>query len=145
MVTWILVAARDGARVLEQKALSKPFRKISEFPNTEGRKLNRELGSDKPGRSTELGTQTRHSLSQQKEPREQVLEKFLATVCDWIERAANNKEFESLIVIGGPHIVGILKSHLSHRVLEKVKQTLIKDLLHASDEEIRTHMQAARE
>lgn len=137
MKNWILVVAKDGARIFEQGKQGSELILIAEFAHPEGRKKSGELISDKPGRSMEIGADAHHALSSQQDPKERLLLEFVKNLSDSLEKDFHKKLFDSLTLIAGPHTMGVLKKHLDKQILKKVARTITKDLYHSQEEEIR--------
>lgn len=141
MKTRILVAARDGAKLFEQEGNGQPLIMLSEFSNPEGRMKARDLVSDKPGRSMEIGSKTHHSFSPHEEPKEHLLSAFLDTLASTLDRDVEKKLFDRLVLIAEPHMMGKLRAALTKKILAKVETTIIKDLFHSQDDVVRAYVE----
>ena len=143
MKNWILVVARDGARIFEQGKRGSPLTLISEFAHPEGRKKNGELTSDRQGRSMETGADAHHAFSSQQEPKERLLLEFVNSLSTYIEKDLHRKSFDRLTLIAGPHTMGVLKKNLDKQLLKKVDCTITKDLYHCEEPELREQIERA--
>ena len=130
MKSWMVILAREGARVFAQESFKAPLRPVMEMANPDGKKKDRELATDRPGRNFENGS-LRHAFANEVSPREQVLKTFLKEVADRLTVAFDGKEFENLILAADPHVMGMIRPELSKRVSEKVSTIITKNLFHA--------------
>lgn len=98
-----------------------------------------ELGTDHPGAAFHSGSSAHHAL----EPRHdlQTLEKarFAEALADQLNEAAGHGEFEELIVVAPPHVLGAIRHHLDATATELLIGTLGKDLVKTPDAELGPH------
>ena len=127
---WILVANRTLARLFLLTDKSTPLVLLREFHNDEGKLRNKELQSDKPGRSTDNRARARHSYSQEEDARERVLANFCRTVSGHLNAEQHAGKFSKLIIFAEPQVLGNLRDNLSPGTDSTVGACFAKDLCH---------------
>lgn len=128
-VTWIVVADGARARIIRQDGVGKPLEAVpgQEFLNPEPQRT-RDLGTDKPGRafdSTRLGH--RHGVEQVDWHRFEK-KKFAKSIAEHIERAAEAKAFDRLVLVAPPETLGELRANLGKHGTAKIAGEIAKDL-----------------
>lgn len=142
MKTWVLVVSREGARLFDNSKKGAPFNLLREFHNPDGKKKNRELTSDKPGRGMESGAH-HHAFSSNEDPKEHVLNKFAHFVAKEIDLEMGKIQIDEVFLMGDPHVVGVLRPLLGKQTLEKMRAVISKNLYHATEPEIREQISQA--
>jgi protein required for attachment to host cells len=135
---WILLADGGNARVIERTA---PFGKLKEiFQLTHNHKSNHELGHDRPGRNFESASPTRHAYEPQDvhELQKDIFAKELAAL---LKDAYQTHRFEELSIVSPPHMLGLLRTHLTHSpVHSSIVKESDKNLISMSLEQIQEHV-----
>ncbi len=118
---WLVVANGGGAKIFEFK--EKELKQIRDFPYPEGKIKGSDQVSDRPGRSFESwsgargghqGSGPRHSMTSQESPTDHALKSLCKTIAGWLESARKENQFEKLILVAEPRLMGRLKSNLSN-------------------------------
>ncbi|HEU5337771.1 MAG TPA: host attachment protein [Sulfuricaulis sp.] len=125
---WILVAHRGGARVFENKGPGKGLNLLHDIPHPEGRLKNKDIGSDKPGRSFDSRGQGRHSLSSEQEPTAHLAEQFAKQLSSLLEDGRNQQRYRKLVLVAEPRFLGNLRAVLSAPTAALVSGVVGKDL-----------------
>lgn len=130
---WIVVASRIEARIFKEK----PFRLIKTLENPLGREKNKALMTDKPGWSKAQYSKSAglHSMTGEKDPHEEAAMQFARTVVHYLELEGQAHDFDKLVIVAEPRMMGRIRSHLSKHLSERVQWTQ-KDLGHLSDYEV---------
>jgi len=112
------------------------------FESTHVHHQSADLGSDRPGRSFESGSPTRHAIAPRHDPHEMAktaFEQFVAgKVCE--ESAAEG--FNELILVAPAHVLRTLQDGLNVPTAAKLVGTLAKDLTKVPDDELYPHLRA---
>lgn len=140
-VTWIVVADGARAHVVRQTGAGAALESVpgEEFVNPSHGRTS-DLGGDKPGRvadSSHLGT--RHAIEQVDWHRFEK-KKFARSVAEHIERAAEAKSFDKLVLVAPPETLGELRAHLGKHGTAKVTSEIAKDLTHVPVDQIASHL-----
>jgi protein required for attachment to host cells len=125
---WILVAHRGGARLFENKGPGKGLNLLHDIPHPEGRLKNKEIGSDRPGRSFDSHGQGRHALSTEQEPTAHVAEQFAKQLSSILDDGRNQQRYRKLVLVAEPRFLGNLRAALSSPTAALVTATVDKDL-----------------
>ena len=126
--TWILVAHRGGARLLENKGPGKGLNLLHDIPHPEGRLKNKDIGADKPGRSIDSHGPGRHSLSSEQEPTAHVTEQFAKQLSTMLDDGRHQQRYGKLVLVAEPRFLGSLRAALSTPTAALVMATVGKDL-----------------
>jgi protein required for attachment to host cells len=138
---FILVAARDGAKIFERQAGKTGLRLVAQMEHPEGRMRNQDLVSDSPGRSFQLGRRARNEMGDQIEPREKALQGFARSLAEDLQTRFHNKAFDTLTIAAEPHLLGILRDAFgSYKTLPPIKE-IRKDLYHFDTQDTGAHLE----
>ena len=99
-----------------------------------------DLGSDKPGRSFESGSVTRHAIAPKHDPHEMEKQKFAHTVAKKVCDLSAADGFNELILVAPSHILSEIKDHLDVTTAAKLVGTLAKDLTKVPDNALYPHL-----
>lgn len=126
--TWVVVAHRGGARVFENKGPGKGLDLLQKLDHPEGRLKNREIKSDKPGRSYESHGGAHHAYDKEREPVMHVAEQFAKQISGLLDEGRNRQAYGRLVLVAEPRFLGNLRSALSRETASLVSATIDKDL-----------------
>lgn len=137
--TWILVA--DGARA---RIFVKSFRKLEnalgqDFVNDNLK--DKDLTSDKPGRSFESSNPTRHAYEPRTDWHQYHKQLFAKDLCVILERANENEDFDELIIISPPKTLGAIREYLGKQILSKVTVEIPKDITKFTEHELLSYLE----
>jgi protein required for attachment to host cells len=121
MKTWIVVAHRAGARLLEQEGDDKP--KVFEV-------LDNPAGRAKEAAATSEVPEPRESA------REHAARAFATELANKLQRGRLAKRYQELFLIAAPRFLGALRSALDPATSSLVCGTLAKDFAKLSDHEL---------
>ncbi len=138
--TWILVAHRAGARIFESSGPGMGLRRIEEIPHPEGRLENRQIGSDKPGRSFDSHGVGRHALGKEHDEVETVAQAFAHKLAAHLDNARAKNAFTKLVLVAEPRFLGLLRVALTAPTAALVSAKVEKDLGHVSDHDLLAHL-----
>lgn len=140
MVTWIMVAHRAGARLFRSRGPGAPLDLIMTIPHPEGRALDRELGTDKPGRLFKIGSGGRADVGQDTGGTDQIANRFASDLAGILEEGRTHQSFDNLILVAEPKFLGKLRNAITHQTMLKVIATLGKDLGNLPERELPRHL-----
>lgn len=140
MIDWILVANRSGAKIFSRPSRTKSFSLIKELENPDGRLKNGELVSDQHGRSFAGTGKARHSYSEDRDPSQHLMEKFIKELCATIEKDAYSNNFDGLTVVAEQTVLGELRKNFQTHTKRKLADTCAKDLAYMSDADIISYL-----
>jgi protein required for attachment to host cells len=140
MLTWVVIAHRSGARLLEHKG--QRLRLVAELSNSAGRKKDREINSDRPGRTQDRQGQGRHAMGAEESAHDHVAFNFAREIAERLYAARNEQRFGRLVLVAEPRFLGMLRAALDHVTGAMVNATLSKDLAHVSIADLPTHLKS---
>ena len=137
--TWVLVA--DGARA---RIFIKGYNKLDNAMGQDfvGENLREsELGTSKPGRSFESSNPTRHAYQPHTDWHQYHKQLFAKELCDIIDKANENADFDELIIISPPKTLGDIRAFLGKQTLSKVTAEIPKDVTKLSEHELVSYLE----
>jgi protein required for attachment to host cells len=128
--TWFILADGAKARILQRRA-SEPrsFAVVVHEESAEALLPSHELTTDRPGRSYESATPSRHAVQWKTDPQEAEKLRFEQKIADLVNRAAEQGLFDGLVLVAPPRVLGGIRRELSvqakeHLILEEGKDLL---------------------
>jgi protein required for attachment to host cells len=137
---WVLVANQAEARIYSAKRLRGVLTPIATLAHAAGRARSGELLADAPGRVHDRMGAARHSVSTQVDVKKQELAKFVRTIVDHLEVAHRRREFDRLILVAAPAVLGALRKQIGKELAATVIDEIAKDLVNGDAESVRTHL-----
>ena len=136
--TWILVAHEAGARVFENCGPGKGIGLVETVEHPEGRERDRELVSDRPGRSfrKDSGDPRRASMSRSEGPHDRAVSDFARALADKLRHARMENRYERLVLVAPPRFLGLLRSSLDGPTGQLVIGSVDKDLAASKEPEL---------
>ncbi len=138
--TWVLVADTTRARIFQAMGPLGPLREIETLLHPESRLHTRDLTSDLPGRSFDSHGQGRHSMEVNVDPKQHETLIFVKQISERLDGAKENGEFEQLILVAPPALLGLLRKQLNTGVMQRVVHQLDKNIVRLRVDEIRQHL-----
>ena len=133
----ILLADQREANFFETEGPRAPLNWLAKLENEEARLQDRELETDKPGRSAGPGGTTRHALDGERSRRRQQQVRFAKRIAQEIEAARVDESFDRLLVIAGPRMLGLIREALPEPSRAFIASEVPKDLVHLDARAIR--------
>lgn len=99
-----------------------------------------DLGSDRPGRSFESASITRHAIAPKHDPHEMEKQKFAHVVAKKVCEQSAANAFNELILVAPSHILSTIKDELDVTTAAKLVGTLAKDLTKVPDDALYSHL-----
>lgn len=144
-VTWVLIADGMHARVLCQQAPGGTLTAMPDYelsaPTVKG--FSRDLKSDRPGRAFDTGSGQRHAMEPRSDPHRREKTVFAGRVAALLNKAADRNEFQRLVLVAPPRMLGALRSELDVRTRALISCELARDLVHTPVGELSEHLEGA--
>jgi protein required for attachment to host cells len=141
-VTWILVADGARARILRNDGPGKGLHPALPQDFAASHAATRDLGTERPGRGHGPAPGTRHGMQPHADWHEFQKHEFARAMADILNRAAERKEYDRLILVAPPKTLGDLRAELDRHAAALVTGTLDKDLTHLTIGELPDHLGA---
>ncbi|MGB5265629.1 MAG: host attachment protein [Polyangiales bacterium] len=140
--TWILVAHEGGARLFANDGIGNGLALVESIDHPKGRARDRDLASDRPGRSfrKNSGDPRRASMGQSESPHERVVSDFSRELADKLRQARVQNQFDRLVLVAPPRFLGLLRSSLDGPTSQLIIGTIHKDLATSNEAELIQHL-----
>jgi protein required for attachment to host cells len=140
ITTWFLIADGTRARIAFNDGPGRGIKPVfdQEF---QGRNLaSRDIVSDRPGRTFDSGGEGRHAKEPPSDPRELEKRNFARGLTQRLDEAAHRGDFDRLVLVAPPRVLGNLRALLSAKARTKVTQEIRKDLTQITLRELEDHL-----
>lgn len=140
--TWILVAHDAGARFFASEGRGKGLTLIESIEHPEGRERDRDVDSDRPGRSfrRDSGDPRRASMGKSQGPHERAVARFAKELANKLEHARVTNELTRLVLVAPPRFLGLLRSSIDAPTSRLVVGSIDKDLATSTEAELAKHL-----
>lgn len=138
--TWIVIADRSGARILRHQGTSHGLQLAAEIAHPEGRLRPREIEADRPGRVHDRMGSHRHGVAREEAPTEHLAKAFAHDIAERLRKARLERQFEALVLVAGPHLLGHLREALDAPTAALVSAELHKDLQDVPVDDLPRHL-----
>lgn len=139
---WVLVAHESGARLFEARGPGKGLELIREVLHPEGRVRDRDIDTDRPGRSFPRGgtADNRSAMSREEGAHDRVVSDFARELAHLMREGRIGGRFQRLVLVAPPRLLGLLRSSLDTNTAQCVVGSLDKDLAFADAGELAEHV-----
>jgi len=138
--TWILIADGARARIFANFGPGKGISPVEGGEFKSDHAPNRELGSDRPGRTFESADVARHAIDPAQDLHRELKRAFATRLAAYVEERLAENAFSRLVLVAPPVTLGDLRTALSKAVRERVSAELDKDLTNTPVEELPKHL-----
>jgi protein required for attachment to host cells len=127
---WVVVADGGQARVLGVTGDRRGLTVLREMTSVDAHRRTQDLVSDRPGRSYESASPTRHAIAPRQDAHEQARERFVSQLALMLIEDNRARQFDELILIVAPGLSATLRDALDElKDLTKVPLHDIHDRL----------------
>lgn len=137
---WYVVAHRAEARIFEQRGVKPELSLLKKLDNPEGSMKSEALITDKPGRTPRVSGNGFDTFSEEQSIKDQITLNFARQIAHHLNDGAKRNEYDYLVVVAEPQLLGLLRKELDKNATIKLRTTLNKDLARASDREMPTRL-----
>ena len=130
--TWVVVADRSRARIFSVDSPSGPLTEIEDLVHPESRAHDRDLTSDRPGRSSD-----NHVLGTAHGKGDHQAHEFAREIADRLENGRVGAQFERLVVVAAPDVIGLLRKTMNGPLQKTVCREVLKNLTQQRPSDIR--------
>lgn len=136
--TWIVVAHEAGARFFENRGRGTGLELVEEVEHPEGRARDRDMASDRPGRSfrKNSGDPGRASMGQSEGPHDRAVSDFARALADKLKDGRVQNRYKRLMLVAPPRFLGLLRSSLDGPTAQLVMVSLDKDFAASKKSEL---------
>lgn len=133
---YIVIAESAFAKVFKTGSRDEELTLVQTFENPEGRKQRKELDADRPGKNRTVVAGV-HGMGGEEDSHEHDVENFARDLCKYLHEEHVVGNFKRLHIAAAPHLLGVLRKQLSDDCAKVLDGTVNKNLIHASEQEIR--------
>ena len=137
--TLIVVAESSRAKIFLMKSRKEPLLELANLNHTESRLHERELVSDRPGRTFDSRGAGRHAKSPQTATKRQEAMNFAKEVSAYIEDGKARIGYDRLVLMAPPGFLGLLRKSLSESSRQLIFREIDKNLVNAGETSIRQY------
>ena len=135
----IVVADQAEAVFYDSESLRARPREVARITDPVAHLHDRDLSSERPGRTYESYGRARHAVGGENDSRHVEAVRFARRIARRLDAARRNGEFEELIVVAGPPFLGLVREGLSRPTRARVVHEVRKDLVHMPVAALRKH------
>jgi protein required for attachment to host cells len=140
--TWILIADGARARIFANHGPGKGVEAVEGAEFTADHRPDREILSDKPGRTFESVGTTRHAIQPHHDPHRELKRAFSERLAQLLDQKLAQKAYDRVVLVAPPVTLGDLREALSDPVKAAVYAELGKDLTKTPTHELPEHLAA---
>jgi protein required for attachment to host cells len=138
---WVVVADSSRARIFAFHQAALEMQELEGLTHPASRAHERDLISDRPGRSFDSVGSGRHATEAEVSPKQQEAIVFAREISDRLELARTRGEFDEITLIAAPAFLGLLRENLSAAIHKLIVRTIDKNLVQHDEAEIRAHLE----
>jgi protein required for attachment to host cells len=125
---WIVVADGGTARVLGLTGDHRGLTVLREMVSVDAHRRAQDLVSDRPGRSFESSSATRHAIAPRHDPHDTARDRFIGQLAVMLNEDNRARQFDELVLIVAHGYSSKLRDALDTAARERVRETIVKDL-----------------
>jgi protein required for attachment to host cells len=111
---WIVVASKARARIFSNGTIkSMPLTELYDLVDPQARLHQRDVMTDRPGRSHDRFGHGRHSMEQRLSAKRENSKRFVTRICTFLEQARRQNKFERLVLVASAEFSGLLHRQMS--------------------------------
>jgi protein required for attachment to host cells len=133
----VVVADEREADFFDLAGVTTPLEPRGVLTNEFAGLEDRDLETDKPGRGFNRGAPGRHAMDGERSTKQHEIEQFAREVARTLDEARVRREFERLVIVAGPKMLGLIRESLPPPCRSVVAAEVVKDLVHQESEAIR--------
>lgn len=137
---WILVANQAEARIYSADRIPGDLVLKGKMTHTEGATHARNLTSDAPGRAYNRIGPARHSIDPDTGVKEEERRKFVKEIVGRLQSAYFRGEFERLVLLAAPAVLGVIRKTLSGDLVKTVIKEIPKDVVRQNPDKVHTQL-----
>ncbi|MDP1834873.1 MAG: host attachment protein [Chlamydiales bacterium] len=133
--TWVVVANSSQATVYKAEKLG-VLNEVHTLLHPESRLHDRDIVTDKPGRTNPSITIGRSAYEPQTSPKRHEIEVFAKELSEFLEQSREQGLYSKLYIAAAPSFLGLLREKLSQATTRLVAGEVDKDCTHLKPKEI---------
>ncbi len=126
---WIILANRTRARIFSKGTIiSLPLTEIFDLVDPESRLHQRDVMSDRPGRTYNRLGHGRHALQDRYSLKREGSKRFVVRICSFLEQAHSQNKFQGLILVASAEFAALLRRQMSPELKSCIHREIHKNV-----------------
>jgi len=134
--TWIVMADGRQAKVLESHGPHSTPVLVGDLVFAQELPADRNIRSDRPGRSFESSGPARHAMESRTSPHRELKRELASEVVDQLDSSLREGRFDCIALVAPPTVLGDLREALSEPLRAKLIAELAKDFMKVPEHEL---------
>lgn len=135
--TWLVIFDSVVCRIYDyNKRKQNHIPLIQEIKQPDNKLRDIDLTADRAGRYHGKGFTNGGTFSQESDPKERNIQRFAQQISKTLTRSFNNHEFEKLIVVAAPHMIGLLSKYLDKQVKKCIVHKVEKNAVQLNENKL---------
>jgi len=126
--TWVVVADSGRADFYVRHQRLSPMESVRSITNPNARMKEQDLSSDSPGRAFDSKGSGRHAMEPGQSGKEHMRENFARRIADELGAGRIANEYQHLVIVAGPKLLGDIRGKLSHATGQLVTVEIDKEM-----------------
>ena len=140
MTILVIVADASRARIFSATDKAAPLTETMDLVNTATRLRDQDLTADGHGSGVDSAGHGKHTMGHEHDAHEHQASEFSRQISDEIEKERGGGALLRIYIIAPPAFLGLIRSDLTKASSELVEETINKDLVQHSTDDIRSHL-----
>lgn len=132
---WLVMANSNNCRIYSFHKIRKEILLIKELNHQQSKYPDRDLVVDRPGRY-KLNSTMKGAYAYHTDPKENEIDKFSREIARELNLNRKLNQFQKLILISPPHMIGRIHQHLDDQVINTIINNINKDYQNRTDNEV---------
>ncbi len=139
--TLVVACSAQSARCWRSTLRHGDWTLVKEFQDEDATLKERDIGSDRPGRTFDSRGSGRHAMAPPTQARDQEKQRFAKRIADYLNGAISAGDAEHLVILADPRCLGLLRNALSNQAKHAVVHEASKNLARLDATDIRKYFQ----
>ena len=140
MTILVIVADASRARIFSAVDKAAPLTETKGLVNTASRLRDQDLVADGHGSGVDSTGHGKHTMGHEDDAHKHEATGFCRQLADEIESVRNTGALWRIYIIAPPVFLGLFRSHITKASGELIEETINKDLVQHSIDDIRSHL-----
>lgn len=133
--TCVAVLNSNECRIFSFSKKNQELVLLKEISHPENKGRNEDLVSDRPGHY-DTSSHAGGSYAQHTDPKDVKIDQFALEIDKWLAQGRTHQQYEQLVIIAPPKMIGHLSQHLNKNVEKLITQYIQKDLVFFKEHEL---------
>ena len=136
---WVVVANASTAKFYKATS-NDTLEEVDAIDHPKSRARGRDIFTDKPGRSFDIGGRGRHHVGTLQEVDTQELMRFAKELSQKLVKLSEAGELKKIYLVASPKFLGVLNKNLDPKIQSLIEGKVDKDLTSEPPDAIRQHL-----